>query len=104
MAEAVKNLFPNAKVAIGPAIDDGFYYDFDFKTPISEDDLPKIEDEMRRIIKANTQYVEPNFWESNSDRFASLKTCHKRLGGLCVSQKEYENVYFPLLSATKVTF
>ena len=42
MAEAVKNLFPEAKVAIGPAIEDGFYYDFDTDTPFSPEDLEKI--------------------------------------------------------------
>ena len=50
MAEAVKRLFPNAKVAIGPAIEDGFYYDFDSE-PFSREDLDKIEDEMKKIIK-----------------------------------------------------
>ena len=50
MAEAVKNLFPEAKLAIGPAIEDGFYYDFDSK-PFSRDDLDKIEAEMKKIIK-----------------------------------------------------
>ena len=50
MAEAVKRLFPNAKVAIGPAIDDGFYYDFDH-TPFTREDLDAIEAEMKKIIK-----------------------------------------------------
>lgn len=51
MAQAVKRLFPNAKVTIGPAIDKGFYYDFDVEKPFTEEDLQKIEEEMRRIIK-----------------------------------------------------
>ena len=50
MAEAVLHLWPQAKVAIGPAIDDGFYYDFEFPQPISSDDLDRIDDEMRRIL------------------------------------------------------
>ena len=50
LAEAVKRLFPNAKVTIGPAIDDGFYYDFDAE-PFSREDLDKIEAEMKKIIK-----------------------------------------------------
>ncbi len=50
MAEAVKRLFPNAKVTIGPAIADGFYYDFDAE-PFSREDLDKIEAEMKKIIK-----------------------------------------------------
>ena len=51
MAQAVKRLYPNAKLAIGPAIDDGFYYDFDFETPITNSDLEKLEAEMKKIIK-----------------------------------------------------
>lgn len=53
LAQAVKTIYPTAQLAIGPTIENGFYYDFDFKTPISQDDLVKIEDEMRKIIKAN---------------------------------------------------
>ena len=51
MAQAVKRLFPNVKLAIGPAIDDGFYYDFDVEKPFSDEDKAKIEDEMKKIIK-----------------------------------------------------
>lgn len=51
MAQAVKRLFPDTKLAIGPAVDNGFYYDFDTKTPFSAEDLTKIEEEMQNIIK-----------------------------------------------------
>jgi threonyl-tRNA synthetase len=51
LACAVKNLYPDSKLAIGPTIKDGFYYDFEFKEPISPDDLQKIEKEMRKIIE-----------------------------------------------------
>ena len=51
LAYAVKNLYPDSKLAIGPTIKDGFYYDFEFKEPISPDDLQKIEKEMRKIIE-----------------------------------------------------
>ena len=51
MAQAIKHLYPDAKLAIGPSIADGFYYDIDFVTPVTADDLPKIEDEMKKIIK-----------------------------------------------------
>ena len=51
MAQAVKRLFPNVKLAIGPAIDDGFYYDFDVEKPFTDDDKSKIEEEMKKIIK-----------------------------------------------------
>ncbi len=50
MAQAVKRLFPGAKFAIGPAIDTGYYYDFDVEKPFDADDLKKIEDEMARIV------------------------------------------------------
>ena len=50
LARAIKNLYPTSKLAIGPTIEDGFYYDFATKTAISSDDLPKIENEMRNII------------------------------------------------------
>jgi len=55
LALAVKNLYPDAKLAIGPTIDDGFYYDFFMNKPISSDDLPKIEDEMNKIIKSKSK-------------------------------------------------
>ncbi len=55
MAQAVKRLFPNVKIAIGPSIDNGFYYDFDTDTPFSDEDKEKIEEEMRKIIKEDLQ-------------------------------------------------
>ena len=51
MAQAVKRLFPNAKLTIGPAVDDGFYYDFDIDEKFTPDDLEKIESEMKKIVK-----------------------------------------------------
>ncbi|MEX2210332.1 MAG: threonine--tRNA ligase [Gaiellaceae bacterium] len=51
LAEAVRRLYPGVKIAIGPPIENGFYYDFEFPEPISEDDLAKIEDEIRRELK-----------------------------------------------------
>ena len=53
LAYAVKRLYPEAKLAIGPAITDGFYYDFDVENSFSAEDLEKLEDEMRKIIKEN---------------------------------------------------
>ena len=55
MAQAVKRLFPNVKFAIGPAIDEGFYYDFDVEKPFTEEDKEKIENEMKKIIKENIE-------------------------------------------------
>ena len=54
LARAVKNLFPETKLAIGPTITDGFYYDFEFKKPISPEDLEIIENEMKKIVSANS--------------------------------------------------
>ena len=51
LAQAVKRLYPNAKCAIGPAIDNGFYYDFDVEKPFSAEDLEKIKAEMKKIVK-----------------------------------------------------
>ncbi len=57
MAMAVQELFPGTKVTIGPAIQDGFYYDFDFERPFKEDDLTKIEEKMNEIIKTNLPFT-----------------------------------------------
>ncbi|HDZ90303.1 MAG: threonine--tRNA ligase [Deltaproteobacteria bacterium] len=57
MAMAVRELFPGVKVTIGPSIEYGFYYDFDFHRPFREDDLPGIEEKMREIIKARLPFV-----------------------------------------------
>ena len=54
LAQAVKNIYPTCNLAIGPVIDNGFYYDIDFKTPITQEDFVKIESEMLKIIKTNT--------------------------------------------------
>lgn len=56
LAAAVLELYPDTKRAIGPAIDNGFYYDLDFSKPISDEDLPKIEEKMREILKTWTTF------------------------------------------------
>ena len=53
LAQALKTIYPTCKLAIGPVIDNGFYYDIDFVTPITKEDLAKIEAEMQKIIKSN---------------------------------------------------
>lgn len=55
MAQAILRLYPDVKLAIGPAIDSGFYYDMDVETPFNEDDLAKIEAEMKKIVKENPE-------------------------------------------------
>ena len=62
MAQAIKRLFPEVKLAIGPSIEDGFYYDIDGDEPITAEDLPKIEAEMKKIVKENlaiTRFTKP---------------------------------------------
>ncbi len=56
MAEAVLDRFPEAKIAIGPAIDDGFYYDFDLPRPLTPEDLAEIEKRMKHILKGNHKF------------------------------------------------
>ncbi len=63
LAQAVKRLYPNAKLGIGPAIDNGFYYDFDVETPFTPEDIDSIEKEMKKIVKENLlleKFVEPS--------------------------------------------
>ena len=57
LARAVKNLYPDTKLAIGPTITDGFYYDFEFKKPISTEDLEAIEKEMKKVIATNSSII-----------------------------------------------
>ena len=62
MAQAITRLFPEVKLAIGPSIEDGFYYDIDSDEPITAEDLPKIEAEMKKIVKENlaiTRFTKP---------------------------------------------
>ena len=53
LAQAVKRLYPDTKLAIGPSIKDGFYYDFDRETPFTDDELSALEAEMKKIVKEN---------------------------------------------------
>src|SRR6266700_7664521 len=57
LAEAVRRLYPGVKIAIGPPIENGFYYDFEFPEPIGEDDLPKIEEEIRRELAEGREWT-----------------------------------------------
>src|SRR3954452_23692448 len=57
LAEAVRRIYPGVKVAIGPPIDNGFYYDFDFPEPITEADLERIEAELRRELEEGREWT-----------------------------------------------
>jgi threonyl-tRNA synthetase len=78
MAEAVKELFPETQVTIGPAIENGFYYDFARKTPFALDDLEKIENKMREIVKRDEKLVR-EVWKRNdaAKYFASIGEKYK---------------------------
>jgi len=78
MAMAVKELFPGVKVTIGPAIENGFYYDFDFERPFKEDDLPLIEERMEEIIKQDLPFKREEITSSEAvERFRSQGESYK---------------------------
>lgn len=78
MAAAVKRLFPDAKVTIGPAVDEGFYYDFDVDKPFTEDDLAHIEAEMKVIINENGTFERNEVTKSEAvDLFAKEGEVYK---------------------------
>ena len=69
MATAVLEMFPDAKLAIGPPIKDGFYYDFDLPRPLSTDDLGEIEERMRRLVKENFKFECENWSKDKAREF-----------------------------------
>lgn len=71
LAQAVKRLFPDVKLAIGPAIDNGFYYDFDVESPFTAEDLEKIEAEMKKIVKEGLEPVQ--FYLSPEEAMKTLE-------------------------------
>jgi len=78
LAQAVIELYPDTKVGIGPAIENGFYYDFEFSTPITDEDLPKIEKKMKHIIKQNLPLVQSmHSREEMMERFQKEKQEYK---------------------------
>ncbi|KAF0146354.1 MAG: threonyl-tRNA synthetase [Nitrospirae bacterium] len=78
MAHAVKELFPEAKLAIGPAIEEGFYYDFDMDSPFTPEDLAAIEKKMSEIIKKNNPFVRKNISKKDAiDLFRKMGEAYK---------------------------
>ncbi|MCD6306150.1 MAG: threonine--tRNA ligase [Deltaproteobacteria bacterium] len=69
MAMAVKELFPGVKVTIGPAIENAFYYDFDYERPFREDDLPAIEEKMKEIVNADLPFSRKEITSQEAIRF-----------------------------------
>lgn len=78
MAQAVKELWPEVKLGIGPAIEDGFYYDFDKKEPFTDEDLAKIETKMQEIIKQNKPFIREELSKKEAiELFRKLKEDYK---------------------------
>jgi threonyl-tRNA synthetase len=78
LAQAVLKLYPNTKLGIGPAIDNGFYYDFEFEEAISDEDLPKIEKEMKKIIKKDLPLKQDHVERDAAlERFKALEQEYK---------------------------
>ena len=73
MADAVTRLFPGVKVTIGPCIDDGFFYDFDFERPFMPEDLERIEGEMKKILKENLPFVRKEISKKEAIEFFRKK-------------------------------
>ena len=73
MAQAVQRLFPNTKVTIGPVVENGFFYDFDPERPFTEEDLAKIEDEMKKIVKENYPFERSEMSAEEAKKFFAEK-------------------------------
>jgi len=73
MADAVKRLYPQAKFAIGPSIENGFYYDIDIPGGIKEEDLPKIEAEMKQIVNANLPFIKEEWTKEQALEYFTQK-------------------------------
>ncbi|RMF86528.1 MAG: threonine--tRNA ligase, partial [Nitrospinota bacterium] len=69
MAQAVRRLFPGVKISIGPAIEDGFYYDFDYEGTFTPDDFDRIEAEMQKIVEADYPFVREEVPKEEARRF-----------------------------------
>ena len=77
MADAVKKLYPKAKLGIGPSIADGFYYDFDIEETIAPEDLAKIENEMKKIIKENLKFTQEKMSKKEAKEFSKANGYHE---------------------------
>ncbi len=87
MAQAVCDLFPGARYAIGPPVEDGFYYDFDLPDPLSSDDLPRIEERMREIVAADQPFVHASVSRGEAlQRFADQPYKREIIEGLDESE------------------
>ena len=89
LARAVKNIYPDTKLAIGPTIKDGFYYDFEFSKPISPDDLEKIEKEMHKIINSKSSITKKFY--SKKDALKVFKTVGESYKQSIIEESDQED-------------
>ena len=95
LARAIKNLYPKSKLAIGPTIDDGFYYDVESEKSISSDDLSKIEDEMKKIIKTKSSITKKLVSKSEALKvFKENKESYKEIIVNESKQKDNFQLYY----------
>src|SRR5579859_6009206 len=77
MAEAIQDLFPGTRFAIGPAIEDGFYYDMELPRPLTPDDFPAIEERMRQSVVANHPFAQTKWSRAKALKyFSALARLH----------------------------
>ncbi len=93
MAMAVKELFPEVKITIGPAIEDGFYYDFDYKRPFREEDLPEIEDKMREIVGRDIPFKREEISKEDAIKLFSSLGEHYKVEILNEIEDETVSIY-----------
>src|SRR5436305_1385246 len=94
MAQAVKRLWPDVKVTIGPSIEDGFYYDFARTAPFAPEDLERIEGVMREIVKADTPFERADGWRIVRE----LETLVREV----LDAKGYQEISTPILASKKL--
>src|SRR5947208_2864051 len=78
LAEAVRRLYPGVKIAIGPPIENGFYYDFEFPEAVSEEDLPRIEEEIRRELSEGREWKREEVSAGERTRSAAISRFGRR--------------------------
>ncbi len=93
LAAAVLEIYPDTKNTIGPSIEDGFYYDFDFKKPISDKDLPKIEKKMKEILKSWKGFENEEKTEKEAKKYFAKNEYKKELIDEIVEKKEKITFY-----------
>ncbi len=95
MAQVVLEFYPKAKLGMGPAIENGFYYDFEFPNPLSPEDLPKIEDRMQELIRQEQKFVKKNITKLSAKKLFKSQPYKleliKELPGKTVSVYESKN-------------